>query len=212
MMSKNTKIIEYFGLPGCGKTTECRKKIYNLATDIAVASDISKEMGQTNICKLFVCIPWYIILPLLHLFIAFPFVGIRNLFFYKMLIKKEFIYNFIKNKSKYKIVYIDHGMAQSILSLIFCKPTSYSGIIRKNAIDVLKKSRSSKIVYCAVTPEISASRILNRKNHTMGRLDNIYDENTLLEKLRIQHCIFEDISSLIHKELTEKYMYLDLKN
>lgn len=208
-MARDTTIIEYFGIPGCGKSTLCKSQKTGLSENVATSSDISKEMNCTGILSKIACIPWHVIIPILRLYVSFPFAGFRNFPFYRILIKKEFIYTFIKKYSNYNTVCIDHGMAQSVLGLVLCNINAYNQKIRDIVCDILSKSLSNKIVFCSVMPETAFSRMRNRKNHPLGRLEKIKDDKELINNLVVQNSLFRDLAACLSDKIPSKYSYLE---
>lgn len=205
-MFQDTLIIEYLGLPGCGKTTLCLSKKTEDA-DILISSDISAK--KANILQLFRSIPWYIIFPIIQFFFSVPFAGKKYMYLYLCLFKREFLNNYIVKYTSHKVVYIDHGMAQSIISLVLCKNIHFTDKALKCAINVIRKSKLSEIKYCKVKPETSLLRIRNRGGKVLGRVEKISDDQLLLMELVKQYVLFEELYIALRNIPNKKVSELD---
>lgn len=206
-MSKKTKIIEFYGLPGCGKTTCCNRRtgINTDAKRIATIKELSEEIASSNIAKKALSFPYYLLIPMFRLFVNVPFVGFKNLNLYLFFLKKEAEYFFARKFSRYDVILIEHGHAQSIISLIYGSPKALNSNTLKVAERLISSSELSEIIYCKVKPETAIQRIRKRNRTKIGRLDAIKDDSILLSELIILNEKFELLAQSLQSLLGSRF-------
>lgn len=200
-MSKETKIIEFFGMPSCGKTTQChtlQKEIGQQGKMVAITENLANDYANSCLWKKIKSIPIYIIFPLLRFCAAVPFAGFSYLRRYKVLLRKEILYNYAKQNSKYNYVYIDHGLAQGLIQLVYEYPDSLNDKTLLLAKRIFQKSKVDSVIYCKVSPETTLKRIRKRNNPGKSRLDCIHDDNLLMQKLSLQEQLFNKLAKMLN--------------
>ena len=207
-MSKNTILVEYFGLPGCGKTTLCSAMHDKNDKECSTTSELSREFSHSSFLIKVLSFPWYILFPLIRLWFAIPFAGLKHLNRYKIFIIREMFCNFACKYSKLNKVLIDHGLAQSIIVLIYDKSESFNRKTLKLFSRVLARSKVSEIVYCKVAPETSLRRIRKRNRQTPGRSDAIKDDTKLLQNLYMQQKMYDSLAETIKETIGDRYSVL----
>lgn len=211
-MSKGTKIIEFFGMPSCGKTTLCntlQNENEQQGKMVAITENLANEYANSSLWKKTRSIPVYILFSLLRLFAAVPFTGFSYLRRYKVLLRKEILYNFAKRYSKYDYVYIDHGLAQGLIQLVYEYPDSLNEKTLLLAKKVFQKSKADSIVYCKVSPETTLKRIRKRNNPRKSRLDCINDDNVLIQKLSLQELLFDKLAKMLNGFNKERFYIIN---
>lgn len=211
-MSKGTKIIEFFGMPSCGKTTLCntlQNKNEQQGKMVAITENLANEYANSSLWKKTRSIPVYILFSLLRLFAAVPFTGFSYLRRYKVLLRKEILYNFAKRYSKYDYVYIDHGLAQGLIQLVYEYPDSLNEKTLLLAKKVFQKSKADSIVYCKVSPETTLKRIRKRNSPRKSRLDCINDDNVLIQKLSLQELLFDKLAKMLNGFNKERFYIIN---
>lgn len=211
-MSKGTKIIEFFGMPSCGKTTLCntlQNENEQQGKMVAITENLANEYANSSLWKKTRSIPVYILFSLLRLFAAVPFTGFSYLRRYKVLLRKEILYNFAKRYSKYDYVYIDHGLAQGLIQLVYEYPDSLNEKTLLLAKKVFQKSKADSIVYCKVSPETTLKRIRKRNNPRKSRLDCINDDNVLIQKLSLQELLFDKLAEMLNGFNKERFYIIN---
>lgn len=208
MKNNHVKIVEYFGMPGCGKTTLCgsiKGSAVIANTDIATIKDISLAFRKASIVKKIMSFPWYMLWPLFVLFCKVPFVGRKHLNLYKIPLLRETFYNFAIRYCKYKLIACDHGIAQSLIALIYDNPDSLNEEFLELIKEVVNKTKASELIYCKVKPETALQRIRKRNRQTSGRTDVIKDDKLLLENLYMQEELYESLAGTIRTTVCNKF-------
>lgn len=211
-MTKTISIVEFFGMPGCGKTTSCATSVSSGKCNnnlCALSKDLSEEFGNSKMWKKVCSFPFYIVCPLLKFFVCIPFAGFGYLRRYRLLLVKEMLYNFAKKYSKYNIFYVDHGIAQGVIQLVYEYPDSLNEKSLNLISQIFKRSKVDKIIYCKVTPQTSFKRIRIRNNPRKSRLDYIKDDEQLLEKLQLQQKLFESLANMLKIEEDKRFSVIE---
>lgn len=206
-MEKNSgkfKILEFNGLPGTGKST----LIKNLKMDLEDYSYISNdEIYSTNFKKLlfFYLRPHnfkYLFL-LFCILMKFPLKVFTNFVFFKRILFIYYYKKVEKSKIGLKLVLIDEGIIQYIISIWYDKKIRNSHMLRiflNNSFN----DDNDILINCIIDVNTAKERIKER-NIVQGRLDRIKDDIELLRILSIQKENFE----LIRKLILTKKMELD---
>lgn len=207
-MSKETRIIEFFGMPSCGKTTQCctlQEENEQQGKMGAITENLANDYANSSLWKKVRSIPLYIVFSLFGFFTAVPFAGFSYLRRYKVLLRKEILYNFAKQYSKYDYVYIDHGLAQGLIQLVYEYPDSLNDKTLLLAKKIFQKSKADSIIYCKVSPETSLKRIRKRNNPRKSRLDCINDDNLLIKQLSLQEQLFDKLAIMLSEFSEERF-------
>lgn len=187
-MAKHTQIIEFFGLPACGKSTLCDTLLSEQIVDEMIfcrMKEISTEYRKISIfCKLRI-FP-YRASFLLFLLILKTGDKRKNLRIYKNFFKIIIIYAFCKYNPSDQYMLIDHGVMQSIVSMFYwTKPGRLES--SKWIVNCLVGSIGiDYLIFCDVSVAESISRIRKRNRTESGRLDVINDEDELERTLILQ--------------------------
>lgn len=213
-MAKHTQIIEFYGLPGCGKTTLCKKMLSSAdyrGKRLAISRDISVSYARASIFQKVRSIPWRMVVPLVRLFVKTPFVGFSNLNLYIIFLKKESLYDYVRKYSDIDYFFVDHGLVQSIISLMATSPTELNYAKSQDINLILTKSNVNKVVYCKVSPKTSFLRIRARGGKALGRLDKVENDDVLLQMIQKQAVMFDRMSSIILMNSKDLYSELNLE-
>lgn len=194
-MGAHTKIIEFYGLPGCGKTTICNKlrEIYETkGYRVAVLPDAANHFSWLSLLK---------ILSFKDCVLLFRFVSLlykyhvcRNLVLSP--IRRLLIYRCAKMKKEYDFIFIDHGAVQSIVRALYDTPCPID-IINSSVIkDLLMINPVDKYVCCQLTPKVAFSRMRSRNRTNSGTFDQFPDDQ-LKKVLEGHNTIFENTDRLL---------------
>ena len=195
-MAKYTKIIEFYGLPGCGKTTLCnilKESYIKKGYKVGVLTDATKQ------CSFFRII---LVLRLSYLtkFFSVFLNYIKNHIPFNYAsapYKRLMIYQCVKSFSDYDYVFIEHGVVQSMVSALY----GFKSPIEILNNPIYKKYLSiipvDKYVYCKITPEKAFERIRIRNRKSSGRFDQMEDDS-LKELLLTQSFQFGDLDMLLN--------------
>lgn len=193
-MAKHTKIIELYGLPGCGKTTLCikLKKVYELnGYKVGLINEASKTCTFTHVLSVL------LLKDIIALFRWFYNILRGGNMINKISLspyKRLLIYRCIKGYSDCDYVFIEHGIIQCIVSSIYGIKDDDSLLNKSICKLFLHKDFVDMFLYCHVTPEEAFKRIRIRNRKNSGRFDQMQD-NMLNDILIKQSHQFELLTS-----------------
>ena len=175
-MAEHTKIVEFYGLPGCGKTTLCKllkeqyeKKGYKigLINDATKSCTIPHLLKVVSINNIWGFINWcHSIMKVSHT--SFNIAGSPY--------KRMLIYKCIRSFSQYDYIFIEHGIVQSIVSSLY-GVDNYKIFMNRSICKSLLNFESADIfIYCQVTIEESFKRIKKRNRKSSGRFDQLPED------------------------------------
>lgn len=199
-MEQHTKIIEFFGLPGCGKSTLENFLIEEESADtwlFCKMSDLTTKYRKTSFLFKIKNFPYKTFFILFLLLCKLPLVSFNNLRIYGGFFRIVLAYSYAKNTYSTSYVVIDHGIIQSIVSVLY----GHSQYNLKNC----KKSLSwladcfcdVSYYFCSIDPSECLKRLRQRNRKNSGRLDSICDDVSLLHNLSIQKKQFEILASYL---------------
>lgn len=196
-MEQYTKIIEFFGLPGCGKTT---LENYLITEGTANSwsfcrmSSLTNEYRQTSLLFKIKTFPYKSFFLLLLMSCKLPpILSLKNIRIYSSLFRIVLAYHYANNVRKKNQVIVDHGIIQSIVSILYSYPQFYKK--NKKIISMFIRSICvDSYVFCSIEPLTSLRRIRQRNRTKEGRLDAIKDDSVLLQYLTNQKKQFEQLT------------------
>ena len=178
-MAKYTKVIEFYGLPGCGKTTLCERLKEQCERDgytAGVLTDVTKigtlpcllrAFSLKDLCWL---TKWCISIKM------------DNHSSFKIAIapyKRLLIYRCAKLFSNYDYVFIEHGVVQSMVSALY-GTIDYHFVLEKSfSIRLLENTQADLFVNCHVEVQEAFKRIRIRNRTTSGRFDQMPDSKLM---------------------------------
>lgn len=214
-MGKYTKIIDLYGLPGCGKTTLA--DIITSFSDGASVSigrlpELTSYARKHPIQFLLTSISIDQFYLLFKLFFSFPILKIKDWRIYKGFIEFLLLYRYAKKVYVNDYIIVDHGFFQSVVSLTFGKVETVSDKSLQILGEILKEIGIDVPIYCKIKPEESLIRIRIRNRHSKtSRVDNNPDNRKLLNTLTIQSNMFESLY-LVAKNNTNNSLILDMEH
>lgn len=214
-------IIEFYGVPGCGKSTaaEIVEKKYLSNRTIYSSYEIIEEIKQKKIKHYRILektIPQKpTIKELIELFI---YIKDKKAIFYWcklwVMLKASFsffvrsleimaLYQFCEENHKDDIIIIHHGIIQNLISFVYINPIPSIEKFSKYATNIIFKEIS--YIHLGIEVDSALIRLRNRKNQH-GRLPKIKSDKKLLEALYFQNGIFYYCDELLNKlEIKNKY-------
>ena len=208
-MGAHTKIIEFYGLPGCGKTTICYKlkeSFEEKGYKVGVLPDAANHFSWLS---LFYTLTIRDIVLFFRFFILLKKHHVhRNLVISP--IRRLLIFRSAKKKNEYDFIFVDHGAAQSIVRALYDTPCPLD-ILNSSVVKALFISTPvDKYVCCKITPEEAFARVRHRNRKNSGTFDQFPDE-----QLRIvldgHYSIFESTDSLL-RNLRFNLYFIDCYN
>ena len=195
-MESHTKIVELFGLPGCGKTT---------LTDFLIDQD--QTIGITSYVRLQFLWQQYCSLPYAKKLSSLPFVAwfycvlfiisVPRIPLKKWRLYRSFFYLSILYSAKRKLrtseyILVDHGLVQSAQSVIYGHADTLSQRSWTLLLKILRSLKVDALVYCKIPIDMSLKRIRMRNRKNDGRLDMIEDDSQLRSILSMQELFFDN--------------------
>lgn len=205
-MESSPKIIELYGLPGCGKTTLCNRlheKYPKTTIDVELIWD-----GQKLYRKILE-IPFWILVKLCWLFIISPKLPRKEWNIYIGFLVHLGAYSYIK-KTKYKYLLSDNGLVQDMVSLFYKKESSFSKKHLKAFYNIAKEYDNSFQIFCDIPVNMSLERI-RKRNRNKGRLDLISNDKMLAESLTTQSDFFNKMNEVLQC-MGVKYLVLNMND
>ncbi len=208
-MGAHPKIIEFYGLPGCGKTTLCNrlKDIYEKrGYKVGLLPDAVNDLSRWSIIHILSFRECAFFLKFYWAFIT------KNVCTNLVLspIRRYFIYKSAKRKEKYDLLFIDHGAVQSIVRALYDVPTPLA-LLKSNLVrDYYRMIPADIYINCIITKDEAFSRVKNRNRKNSGTFDQYPDEQ--LKRVLDGHCtIFSDTKSIL-LELDKCLLEIDSNN
>lgn len=209
-MESHIKIVDLFGLPGCGKTTLENELLKQDETDglhFCNMTEVSQQYRKESLfCKLMVfpyrvCILWTLF------FLLMPKLQRKDWRIYWSTYLISIIYAYCHSVKSDKVMLVDHGIIQSVSSLMYGRISNLTSCHSKILRRILHLLDIDYCIYCQVSPEISLERMRLRNRQDSGRLDSIESNNDLLASLNTVFCIFSHLEVNI-----PSIRNLDMKN
>ena len=202
-----TKIIEFYGLPGSGKTTTCHELINKLRHDgysAAMLADTLSLFSIKNVLTIFSVQKLWLFMKIVFSICHIRFSDYEYIF---DIYKRMLMYDCIKKKSELDYVIIDHGMLQCFVSAFYGR--QYSIRDHSNLIaDYLDKAPINGLVFCNLSTEDAYNRIRLRNRKDSGRFDQL-DDQMLPVALKELHNMFVDTDSIARMCLPKATIKID---
>lgn len=208
-----TKIIDLYGLPGCGKSTLMKNLNSSLGvgqSQFCTMSDVTRRFKQLSLlAKVRYLRPSLFVRIALFEFLATwkapaPFKLYRPLFSFAIL--DQYCTTFCDSS----IVVLEHGFTQAIISLLHGRKESLSKLERQLLKNIFRSFQSHYSIYCKVSAQTSANRIHMRGR--AGRIDNISNEQILVGILNKQIALFESVNKIQNELLGYKVDTINFEN
>jgi gluconate kinase len=193
-------IIEFNGLPGCGKSTICNEVLKKFSKDKIISlDDVINLNSENRIKNMFNLIKILINLKLFGFNIRIIKFSLRFGFDYTRLIFAARLIKFNGNLHYYskeypeKIVILEEGYIQYLTSI----PHNFEVVITKELKDIVKYVKANynlTYIHCEIDDETNYNRLSNR-NFTASRFDAL-SKKELEEILKIKYkniCTFRSL-------------------
>lgn len=175
---KEVKVVEFFGLPGSGKSTvynHLEKSMIKHGYTICSREFVRKWGGRwSNLikAKIFLCNLVWIVQLIMSIISPLSFEEIKKINYKRVrgiIIFAICIKYFVKNE-EYTYLIMHEGLFQKIWSLYFDLGREVTGTLK--IINNIQKYFKISIIHLKVSPRESSYRIYSR-NHGTSRFDNI---------------------------------------
>lgn len=197
-MAAYTKIVDFFGLPGCGKSTlvKCLKEIYSDRVRIATIYDLVEDIKKESFCKKLASISPVNLLCAVIFRLTVPFDEKRKDRSIKSWLKQGVLYNYAKKYSCYDLILVDEGNIQNFVKYERGEDLHNKKLFVKACKQYMLTSPVSMYVYCGIDIELANERIVKR-NRGIGRIDVIIDPETRRIELEKEKKRFDFFYSLL---------------
>lgn len=205
-MGTRPKIIEFYGLPGCGKTTICNKlkeeyekKGYKVGLTPEAANHFT-WLSIFHILSFKDC---------LFLFKFYRRFAKSNVYKNLVLspIRRLLIYRCAKWNEEYDFLFIDHGAVQSIVRALYDVPNPMDFLETPIVRDYYRMIPADVYVNCKISQDEAFSRVRFRNRKNSGTFDQ-YPDAQLKNVLEGHNVIFNNTESIL-KELHKKLFKID---
>lgn len=193
-MERNFKIIEFYGLPGCGKTTLRNKLLLSSSIRAGSIQDVMALYKQESFFYRLFHLPikqWWLLSMFL---ITLPQKRKNAKTAYVTLFYKVLSYSYCAAKSSFDIVVVDHGLVQQLGTILHNMDYNISEKSLRRFVKFASDMKGVKIICCYITSELSLSRMRSR-NRNGGRIDAVMNDTKkaiyFLDKERV---LFERFS------------------
>ena len=189
-MGKNKRIIEFYGLPGAGKTSVCQVLLDRYKASSKMADLISLYKNESLFFKL-------THLPMSSFFHFFWFLvfvpqkckntkSVYKEFFYFIL-----LYHYFKYQEKYDYLIVDHGFAQQLGSMLHNMDYDISDNNLKRFSSFVKSIDYLSLVYCQLPEQLALER-MRKRGRNSGRIDAVMNNTDIAINLLIKESALFD--------------------
>lgn len=199
-MAAYTKIVDFFGLPGCGKSTlvNSLKQTNVNRLKIATIDDIVADIKKEKLWKRITCVSPVNLLYSFLFRLSVPFDGKRKDRSFKNWVKHGILYNYAMKYSCYDIVLVDEGNIQNFVKYERGDDLHNNQDFVSSCKKYIEASPVFIYIYCQVDADTANKRIEHR-GRKFGRIDVINDEEARITELRKEQQRFEFFSSLLKR-------------
>lgn len=193
-MGKAKQILEFYGLPGAGKSTICDGILNTEGISAAKVSDVMKHYHNESLFFKVIHFPVMIMLRLfLFLILASKKGNGKDAyieFFYLSL-----SYDYFNYQNKYKYMIVDHGLIQQLGSFLHNSEFQTSALSLKLFRSFLSGIELLTIVDCRISETDALVRI-KKRGRISGRIDAVIEQtDEALNLLKKENKLFEDVVS-----------------
>ena len=185
--------IDFFGLPGCGKSTLSHLAFQKFRSKGLDVKEVSYDMDHGNGSMLRT---WKKIIDTIKLFLCYPrlfcqvskTLSTNGILLFSKLYFKHLInlsYKICALKGHHDIILFDEGICQAVLS-ISVNNDRICNDCYDSLISAIASERRMINVYVKTEHDIALSRIRER-NDGQSRMDNISDEDAIIELRKMEN-------------------------
>lgn len=192
-------IVEFFGLPGSGKSTLSKVLEEMLCSANQKVTNYSDFKGQANH-------GWRILFKAFNIsglkFLtgSILFLSVNRLWFHATLVKRILwcvsFFTYYRNK-KSDYILMDEGAVQGIISSLYDISPKYKLF---NLLISALPSENIKFIYVDISTEEANRRIVKRAQFQHGRCDAIQDKEERMKVLNVQKDNFEKINIVLSRK------------
>lgn len=210
-MAAYTQIIDFYGIPACGKTTLAKYMTEHPIKDIKVTNiRYCMSAALNDKWRLAMSVSLKNVWASIKLRFSAPFDKKRKVIPFKAILLMDAFKNYAIKYTDYDIVVTDHGDIQSFVSLERGDNLHESLRFLDACSHYLNLSLSTSYVYCKIDAEVALQR-MNGRGRDKGRIDIITDQHMKLQELEKESRRF-DFWTTILKERKASIIELDMRD
>lgn len=194
-MEPHSKIVEFYGLPGCGKTTLTNYLIeseYNIDSQkfgrINILFDNFKNLSFLKKVSVLPFKAWYYSFRFI---LTVPRIPVRKWKLYRSFFYIPLVYSMKSINLVPSYILVDHGIFQSAQSLIYGRADTLSDRSWRLLLKIATLIKIDFAIYCDIPTSVSLERIRKRNRKGNGRLDMLEDDSYLIQILEKQAHLFK---------------------
>lgn len=208
-MEQTAAIVEFYGLPGCGKSTLCQLiKERSKNRRITYLYEVYDFYRSKNIIYQILHFPYGVFINVLFLFLISPKLSFSEVNVYKSFLRHVIAYGYLKFCNNYDFVIADHGIIQSVVSLYYRYEQFFNKKTEMILCKILDKLPVDYLIWCEISVDSSVKRIRTR-NRNFGRFDIIKDDFILKKALNKENELFIVVNNILRKRFPSKYLTVD---
>lgn len=210
-MAAYTKIIDFFGLPACGKSTLMKYVCshYHGNLKITTKNDLVKE-ARKHPFGLLTSLSVERFVAGIRLRLVAPCDNKRNEIGVIGWPSHARYYGYAIKHTDYDVVLCDHGDIQDFVSLERGDDLHNNEKFTNACSRYIDKSLATAYVYCKIDAKIALERMQNRGRKT-GRLDVIREKELQLQELENEKLRFDFFADMLRKK-EKRFFELDMSS
>lgn len=207
-MEGDVRIVEFFGLPGSGKTTLCNELMGFSNIKFGKIEDIIDLYHHESLLWKLSHFPIKSSLKLLLFLLLMPNKNNNTRDYYYSLFILTMTYYYSKHQRQFDFIAVDHGLMQQLSSIFLNMDFHISERSLKRYVSFFESCKVDIPIYCQITKEEAFERIKHRNRRDSGRIDAMMDDaKETLEILQKEELFFRRIFS----SLNQSKLQLDMR-
>lgn len=196
-MARNIKVIEFYGLPGCGKTTLMDLLLSSPRLRIGSIKEVMASYDKKTFFYKISHLPvkkWWLLMRFLW---SLPNKRRNGRAYYIPLFYKSLAYSYSVFQSEYDLIVVDHGLVQQLGSILHVVGYQLSDKSLRQFAKFVNSLDETIEAYCHITSDLSLSRMRIR-NRDGGRIDSVMnDTQAALQYLEKEQNLFDRVANVL---------------
>lgn len=198
-MDQASRIIDLYGLPGCGKTTLSSIILSNSKLQAANIKLLMVRFHSENFVVRLYSVPLLLWARLSVYFLLSGFFKKNSTDILKTYYYLALAYRYFRNQHHFRYLIVDHGMIQQFGSMLHNYDYSTSERKMNKFFHIITSGKNIVYSYCELSVESSLQRMKNR-NRTNGRIDSVMNDfDVAIDLLNKEKSLFDSMCKKIGK-------------
>ena len=195
-MGKTKRILEFYGLPGVGKTSVCHVLLGRYKASSKMAELLSLYKNESLFFKL-THLPISSFLRFFWFLVFVPQKCKNEKMIYKEFFLFILLYHYFKYQKKYDYLIVDHGFAQQLGSMLHNMDYDISDNNLKRFSSFVKSIDFLSLVYCQLPEQLALER-MRKRGRNSGRIDAVMSNTDIAINLLIkENALFDRLNRMI---------------